>query len=45
MAVADYDLAKRDVTVLRSLTDGQRGKYVDWLADVNQTIKQRSVKP
>ena len=45
MAVADYDLARRDVTVLRALTEGQTGKYVTWLAEVNQTLKQKVAKP
>jgi hypothetical protein len=45
MAVADYDLARRDVTVLRALTEGQTGKYVTWLAEINQTLKQKVAKP
>jgi hypothetical protein len=42
MKVEDYELARKDVTVLRSLTQGQHGQYVGWLAQANQIIKQKA---
>jgi hypothetical protein len=41
LAVGDYQLAKNDVKVLRALTEGKQGKYVDWLQQQNQMLKQR----
>jgi hypothetical protein len=32
LKVGDYPLAKQDVTVLRALTSGKKGAYVEWLA-------------
>jgi hypothetical protein len=41
MAVGDYELARRDVSVLRTLTDGKQGAWVNWLAHADQVIKQK----
>ena len=41
LAVGDFQLAKNDVKVLRALTEGKQGKYVDWLQQQNQMLKQR----
>jgi hypothetical protein len=41
LAVGDFQLAKNDVKVLRALTDGKQGRYVDWLQQQNQMLKQR----
>lgn len=41
LAVGDYQLARNDVRVLRALTEGKQGKYVDWLQQQNQMLKQR----
>ncbi len=41
LAVGDYSLAAHDVTVLRSLTDGKRGPWVNWLAETAQVVKQK----
>lgn len=32
LKVSDYPIAKQDVAVLRAMTDGQKGPYVEWLA-------------
>ncbi len=42
MAIGDYELAKNDVRVLRSLTEGKQGPWVNWLAAANQTVKQKA---
>ncbi len=42
MAVEDYQLARNDVDVLWSLTEGKSGSWVTWLANARQTIKQRT---
>ena len=42
MAVEDYQLARNDVTVLHSLTEGKGGSWVAWLSSARQTIKQRT---
>jgi hypothetical protein len=41
LAVGDYQLATNDVKVLRALTEGKQGKYVDWLQQQSQMLKQR----
>ena len=41
MAVKDYELAKKDVGVLRSLTDGKQGPWVNWLARADRIVKQK----
>jgi hypothetical protein len=41
LKVEDFELAQRDVTVLRALTDGQKNRYSEWLA---QTDKQLAGK-
>jgi hypothetical protein len=44
MTVGDYQLARNDVTVLSSLTEGKEGSWVSWLNEANRTIKQRTAK-
>jgi hypothetical protein len=41
LAVGDLDLARNDVKVLRALTEGKQGKYVEWLKQENQMLKAR----
>jgi hypothetical protein len=41
LAVGDYELAARDVRVLRMLTENQHGPWVDWLAGIDQLVKQK----
>jgi hypothetical protein len=41
LAVGDFQLAKNDVKVLRALTEGKQGAYVDWLQQQNQMLKAR----
>jgi len=41
LAVGDYELAARDVHVLETLTAGKRGPWIDWLAGVDQLVKQK----
>ena len=41
LAVADYQLAKRDLYVLLALSEGRQGPWVDWLDSAHQTIKQQ----
>jgi hypothetical protein len=41
LAVGDLDLARNDVKVLRALTEGKQGKYVEWLRQENQMLKAR----
>lgn len=41
LAVGDFQLAANDVKVLRALTEGKQGKYVDWLQQQAQMLKQR----
>ncbi len=40
LALGDYDLARHDVQVLRSLTEGKSGAYVQWLQQQNTMLKQ-----
>jgi hypothetical protein len=44
LKVGDYPLAKQDVTVLRALTNGKKGAYVDWLATAAKQLATRSAK-
>lgn len=44
MEVGDYQLARNDVTVLRSLTEGKQGPWVNWLTHVGHLIKQSGVQ-
>lgn len=45
LAVEDYELAARDVRVLRTLTESKSGPWVDWLMAIDQMVKQKvSVK-
>jgi hypothetical protein len=41
LKVQDYELARTDVTVLRALTNGKRGKYVDWLSTVSKQLAKK----
>jgi hypothetical protein len=44
LKVADYQLAKQDVAVLRGMTNGQKGPYVEWLATAAKQLAARSTK-
>lgn len=44
LKVGDYSLARRDVTVLRALTDGKKGTYVEWLATAAKQLAVKSAK-
>jgi hypothetical protein len=44
LEVQDYPLALRDVTVLRALTTGKQGKYVEWLATVSKQLEAKGVR-
>lgn len=39
LEVKDYELARKDVQVLSSLTEGKKGPYVEWLRQVGQQLK------
>jgi hypothetical protein len=41
LSVGDYELAKNDVKVLRSLTEAKGGQYSEWLARQAQFLKQK----
>ncbi len=41
LAVRDFDLAKNDVRVLRALTEGKQGRYVEWLQQQKQFLTPR----
>jgi hypothetical protein len=41
LQVQDYELAIRDVAVLRELTRGKQGPWISWLASTDQMLKQR----
>jgi hypothetical protein len=38
LALEDYDLARRDVAVLRAMTYGRKGAYVEWLASTEKQL-------
>jgi hypothetical protein len=38
LKVKDFELAKQDVAVLRALTEGKRGPYVEWLAKAEKQL-------
>ncbi len=40
MAVHDYELARNDISILRSLTQGREGPWVSWLAAADRATKQ-----
>jgi hypothetical protein len=42
LALGDFELARHDVQVLRSLTEGKSGAYVQWLQQQNTMLKQRA---
>jgi hypothetical protein len=44
LQVGDYPLARQDVTVLRAMTDGKKGPYVEWLATAAKQLVARSSK-
>jgi hypothetical protein len=44
LKVGDYELAKQDVAVLRGLTKGQQGTYVDWLTTADRQLAERSAE-
>jgi hypothetical protein len=39
LAVQDYELARKDVSVLTALTADKKGPYVEWLAKVTEQLK------
>jgi hypothetical protein len=41
LKVQDYELARADVTVLRALTNGKRGKYIEWLSTVSKQLAKK----
>jgi hypothetical protein len=41
LALGDFQLARHDVQVLRSLTEGRSGAYVQWLQQQNTMLKQK----
>jgi hypothetical protein len=43
LAVGDYEMAGKDVAVLRELTVGRRGPWISWLAGTDQMLKQKGV--
>ncbi len=45
LLVKDYEVAMQDVIVLRALTDGQPGDYVQWLSTVAQDIRNQRIEP
>lgn len=44
LEVQDYELAMRDVVVLRALTTGKTGKYVDWLSSVSKQLQAKGIR-
>jgi hypothetical protein len=44
LKVGDYGLAKQDVAVLRGLTKGQQGAYVEWLRTADKQLAERGAK-
>jgi hypothetical protein len=44
LKVGDYSLARQDVKVLRALTDGKKGEYVEWLTTASKQLATRSAK-
>jgi hypothetical protein len=41
LAVGDYELAARDVHVLRTLTETRSSPWISWLAGIDQLVKQK----
>jgi hypothetical protein len=44
LEVQDYELAMRDVVVLRALTTGKTGKYIDWLSTVSKQLQAKGIR-
>lgn len=44
LEVQDYELAMRDVVVLRALTTGKAGKYVEWLSTVSKQLQAKGIR-
>ena len=44
LTVQDYELARGDVQVLRALSSGKQGKYVEWLSTVSKQLAQKGVR-
>lgn len=42
IAVGDYELARRDVAVLRSYSEGKTGPWISWLSTTAQMVKQKA---
>ena len=44
LTVEDYELASKDVHVLRALTSERKGRYFEWLAQVAEQLKAKGVQ-
>lgn len=44
LAVEDYALASKDVSVLRALSSEKKGRYYEWLAHVAEQLKAKGVQ-
>jgi hypothetical protein len=44
LKVEDFEIAAQDVDVLRSLTRGKKGRYVQWLAAVDKQLEPKRKK-
>ena len=44
LTVEDYELAMKDVTVLRALTSEKKGRYFEWLGQVAEQLKAKGVQ-
>jgi hypothetical protein len=42
LKVEDYELARRDVAVLRDLTAGEQSKYAAWLARTDKLLASKA---
>ena len=44
LTVEDYELALKDVSVLRALTSEKKGRYFEWLAQVTEQLKAKGIQ-
>ena len=44
LMVEDYELALRDISVLRALTSEKKGRYFEWLAQVTEQLKAKGIQ-
>ena len=42
LKVEDYELAQKDVAVLRALTDGEQSRYSEWLAHTDKQLASKA---